>query len=192
MNRNQFLAELRTKLQNLPDAEVDSALSYYEEYIIEAGPENEEQVIAELGTPNAIAAKIIGEFALSETAPAATQTSSSKTLWIVILALIASPIAFPLALAAIALIFALLIVMLVLPFTFAVTGAALVAAGIAGFFTGLVALFVHFGTGVFQIGFGLLAAGIGTLFVLGAIKAFDLIFKGLHRMLGSFLVRKAA
>jgi uncharacterized membrane protein len=190
MNSTQFLLELRTKLKNLPAAEIESAMSYYEEYFLEAGPENEQRIIQELGSPSAIASKIIGEFALSDS-PAAKK-DSAKTLWIVVLALLASPIALPFAIALVAIAFSLLIVLLVVPFAFIATGIALVIAGIAGAFFGIWALFVHFGTGVFQFGFGLLCVGMGILLTIGAIAAFQLIFQGLHKLLGSVLVRKAA
>jgi len=190
MNRDQFLYELRTKLKNLPDAEVDSAMSYYEEYFLDAGPENEQKVIAELKSPSAVASKIIGEFALSDS-PAAPK-NSAKTLWIVLVALLASPVAFPLAIALIAIVFSLLIVLLVVPFAFAATGIGLIVSGFAAVFFGLWALLVHFGTGIFQTGFGLLCAGIGTLLVIGAVKAYHFIFQGLQKLVGSVLVRKAA
>jgi len=189
MNRDQFLHELRTKLKNLPDTEVDSAMSYYEEYFLDAGPENEQSVIAELKSPSAVASKIIGEFALSDS-PTAPK-DSAKTFWIVVLALLASPIAFPLAITVIALAFSLLVVLLVVPFVFCVTGIALVASGLAAVFFGVWALFTHFGTGIFQIGFGLLCVGVGVLSTLGAIKVFHLIFLGLQKLIGSVLVRKA-
>jgi uncharacterized membrane protein len=191
MNKNQFLYELRGKLKNLPEAEVESAMGYYEEYFLEAGPENEQRIIAELGSPTAVASKIIGEFALSDS-PAATKSNSAKTLWIVILALLASPIALPLAIALIAIVFALLIVLLSVPFAFAVTGIALVVAGVAATIIGFGALFVHFGTGIFQTGFGILCAGIGILLTIAAINAFQLIFTGTQKLLGSVLVRKAS
>jgi uncharacterized membrane protein len=190
MNSTQFLSELRVKLKNLPPAELESAMSYYEEYFLDAGPENEQRIIQELGSPTAIASKIIGEFALSDS-PAAKK-DSAKTLWIVVLALLASPIALPFAIALIAIVFSLLIVLLVVPFSFVITGVALVAAGIAGVFFGIWALFVHLGTGIFQFGFGLLCAGVGILLTLGAIMIFQLIFQGFQKMLGSVLVRKAA
>ena len=196
MNKNQFLYELRGKLANLPSAEVESAMSYYDEYFLDAGPDKEQQIIAELGTPNAVASKIIGEFALTEAttpySPTTATQSSAKTLWIVILAVLASPIALPLALAAIIVVFALLVSVLAVIFAIGVTGVALIAAGIASIVVGIWALFVEFGTAIFQMGFGLLSIGVGILFVLGIIAVTPLFFKALQRMLGALLVRKAA
>jgi len=41
MNRNEFINELRIRLKRLPSAEIESAVSYYEEYFNDAGTQNE-------------------------------------------------------------------------------------------------------------------------------------------------------
>ena len=50
MNRAEYLAALRRALSVLPEEERASALSYYEEYFDDAGPENEAKAIEELRT----------------------------------------------------------------------------------------------------------------------------------------------
>jgi len=67
MNRQLFMEELKRKLKRLPVEEFDSAVSFYNEYFDEAGPENEQNVIGQLGTPADVAAKIICEFAYKST-----------------------------------------------------------------------------------------------------------------------------
>jgi uncharacterized membrane protein len=62
MNKNEFLNELRAILWRLPEDERESALTYYEEFIEEAGPENEQEVISKLGTPQRVADNIFREF----------------------------------------------------------------------------------------------------------------------------------
>ncbi|MCL2818987.1 MAG: DUF1700 domain-containing protein [Actinomycetia bacterium] len=197
MNKTQFLSELRGKLVNLPESEVNSAVGYYEEYLLDAGPENEEQIIEELGSPNAVASKIIGEFALSD-APVGAATSgktiesSAKTLWVVILAVLASPIALPLAIAVVVIVFALLISVLAVLFAFAVTGVALVVAGIAALFVAVWALFFEFGTALWMAGSGLVAIGVGILIAQATVLLTQSFFTGMQKMLGALLIRKAA
>lgn len=58
MNRDMFMTKLRELLSDLSEAEREEALSYYEEYFEDAGVENEESVIASLGTPEKVAATI--------------------------------------------------------------------------------------------------------------------------------------
>lgn len=59
MDRKQFINELRNKLMALPYEEREKAISYYEEYFDDAGTENEDSVIYELGDIDRIAQEII-------------------------------------------------------------------------------------------------------------------------------------
>ena len=58
MNRKEFLDELAFLLQDIEDVEREEAIQYYQDYFDEAGVENEQQVINELGTPEKVAAII--------------------------------------------------------------------------------------------------------------------------------------
>ncbi len=58
MNRDEFMKELDYLLSDIPDGEKADAVEYYRDYLEEAGPENEEQVIREFGSPERIAAII--------------------------------------------------------------------------------------------------------------------------------------
>lgn len=58
MNKEIFLRDLRNFLSDLPIEEREQAIKYYEDYFEDAGPENEQQVIQELGTPIDIAKQI--------------------------------------------------------------------------------------------------------------------------------------
>lgn len=58
MNRAEYMRELERLLQNIPENERVEALTYYEEYFNDAGAENEQQVIAELGAPSRVADNI--------------------------------------------------------------------------------------------------------------------------------------
>ena len=51
MTRTEYIAKLTKYLRRLPQKDYEEALEYFMEYFEEAGPENEAQVIAELGTP---------------------------------------------------------------------------------------------------------------------------------------------
>lgn len=58
MNRAQFMEQLKKLLSDISEAERLEALEYYENYFDDAGPENEEAVIRELGSPGKVAAII--------------------------------------------------------------------------------------------------------------------------------------
>lgn len=58
MNKELFIRDLRRFLADLPEDEREQAISYYEDYFEDAGPEMEQQVIEELGSPVDIAKQI--------------------------------------------------------------------------------------------------------------------------------------
>lgn len=76
MSKTEFLAQLRTKLAGrMDEEELSSALSYYEEYLEDAGPEREQEVLEELGSPETVAAQVLGEQEKSFTPPRARRAS---------------------------------------------------------------------------------------------------------------------
>lgn len=58
MDRAQFMQQLERLLSDISEAERQEALDYYESYFDDAGPENEAEVIRELGSPGKVAAII--------------------------------------------------------------------------------------------------------------------------------------
>ena len=58
MNRIEFMTELAALLQDVPEEERRDAMKFYNDYFDDAGEENEQQVIAELGDPAQVAATI--------------------------------------------------------------------------------------------------------------------------------------
>lgn len=62
MDKNAYLKELSRYLsRRIPKREREDTLRWYEEYFQEAGPEREPEVIAELGTPEAVARRVAEE-----------------------------------------------------------------------------------------------------------------------------------
>lgn len=58
MNRSEFMFRLAQLLADLSQSERSEALQYYQDYFDDAGPENEQRIIAELGSPEIVAASI--------------------------------------------------------------------------------------------------------------------------------------
>ncbi len=58
MRKDDFLKELEYLLQDIPDDEKKDAIAYYRDYLEEAGPEREEEVLAGFGSPEKIASEI--------------------------------------------------------------------------------------------------------------------------------------
>ncbi|MFR3960154.1 MAG: DUF1700 domain-containing protein [Streptococcus salivarius] len=86
MTRTEYIAKLTKYLRKLPQR-TRRGLEYFMEYFEEAGPENEAQVIAELGTPKEAAHEVISRL-LDEKIIEDKSSLRNKTtiLWIAILA----------------------------------------------------------------------------------------------------------
>lgn len=200
MSRKAFMARLDELLADITEAEKDEALSYYEEYFEDAGPENEEEVISSLGSPEKVAATIKaglsenaqeeGEFSETgytnsyyEVKDEVATINKRKGLsaigtggWIIILilCLFALPILGPLLLGVLGTIFGLLVAVAAVIFAVLVTGVALVAAAIGLVVAGFASLIAAPIVGVALIGAALVVAGIG---ILAAILGFWVVTK---------------
>ncbi len=185
MNKTEFLSELRGRLKGLPQTEINNALNFYEEYFNEAGVQNEHKVIEELVSPNAVASKIIGEFAVNDSK--ADKPKRANTLLIVILAILASPIALPIGITIIVLIFVFFIVLLSL----GIAGLAIIISAVAAIVAGFWAIFTSFGTGMYYIGAGLVIMSVGYFICKGILSLARVFTAFLQRNLGKFLIRRS-
>lgn len=59
MTKYDYLSHLNHYLQTLPTKERNAAIKYYDKYFTDAGLENEQNVILSLGSPKALAERII-------------------------------------------------------------------------------------------------------------------------------------
>ena len=62
MNRMEFLTELERLLSGMPEDERQAAVSYYADYLADAGEENEADAIRELGSPEKVAESIKADY----------------------------------------------------------------------------------------------------------------------------------
>lgn len=58
MNRVEYMMRLAELLQDVPEEERVAAMQYYNDYFNDAGKENEQKVIEELGSPEKVAAEM--------------------------------------------------------------------------------------------------------------------------------------
>lgn len=80
MTREEYLKELDENLISLPKEERDMAVSFYSEYFDDAGPENEQATIDELGKPYNLARSIIGETSAYSKSEAYLKYKESKPM----------------------------------------------------------------------------------------------------------------
>lgn len=172
MTKDEFLIRLRTLVGDLPPEEREDVMHYYTEYFAEAGPENEQQVIRQLGSPEKVAQDALGGFqpgAETGQAEAAWQEEGQPPprrklgLGGMILALFAAPVALPLLFAGVLVAGSMGLValcLLAIPLTI---GAAFVASGVVNMVLafgigrlGFATVWVFFGSGLFMAAAGLL------------------------------------
>ena len=181
MNKEEFLEQFQKNLIHVSAAEKEDALRYYTEYFEEAGEENEQKVIEELGNPVMLARKISAESAIKEmdlsestvreervmeTTPE-KHREGMKNLGVIILLLCSFPVWLPLSIVAAVLVFVLILVVFILVFCVVIVGAALIAGGAIGLIAGFFAMFKHFVSGIVVLGAALAMAGIGILIFIG-------------------------
>lgn len=75
MTREQFMQSLEKLLAALPTEERRDALDYYDEYFDAAGPDREAETLAELGSPEEVAQKILED---QPTVPAAVDPNGTS------------------------------------------------------------------------------------------------------------------
>lgn len=196
MTRDDFFARLRRGLEKLSPEEIENVLRYYTEYFDEAGPENEEQILRELGDPMVIAQQIVAESMVrdivAEPQPVRQETSQEprppkrglSAVWTVVLAIFAAPIALPVAIAIAAVAFSLVLVAAVVILAFVIAAVGLIVSGVAAFLLGCVALFTNFLTGVFAVGAGFAVGGLGILLLLPVLHLGRSLFTAIARFIG--------
>lgn len=207
MTKQEFLQRLSRLLADVTREEREEALRYYEEYFDEAGPEQEQAVLAELGSPEKVAAIIkanvpgsrippryqtpgpgqtqdaaenAAQYAAAPQYPGAGPKTDSRTLfWVVVAAAI---LLSPLWLSALGTALGILVTVAVTGAGLAFSGAAMVIAGIVVVVKGFLTLWTGLGTALLVAGLGVLDIALGFV-MLGAGLALLWLLVWLWRML---------
>ncbi len=175
--QEQYLMDLAACLAKMPEAERQDALTFYKEYLADAGFQTRAEIEAALGTPKTLSRKIMADQSVQANEQDANQTtprSSWRTVWLVILAIVAmtSPLTFGVALAAIASLIAAVIITFTFGLTMIVLVFALACAAIALIIAGVASLSASLFTGLFYLGTGITLLG---LFIIAAPLLYRLI-----------------
>lgn len=208
MTKQEFLSQLASLLSDISYEEREEALSYYREYIEDAGLENEEAILNELGSPQKVAADIKKDIyqrasyagedshnAMSEPNATYTNTQGSaqqpkknntNLILVLIIAVLLAPIWIPLAITAVSVIFSVIITILSLGLGIGIAGIALLIAGVLLFGVGIINLFLSPFIGLLLIGISLILFALGIFFTLFmgwiCVKVFPWIIKQLSTL----------
>ncbi len=171
MNRKDFIDALRKEISKLPVEEIDAAVEYYEEYFDEAGKENEQEVLEQLGSPKKVAGQIKSEYAvrLFEEDEKPTVKKRISAVWYVVMGICSAPVAIPLAATLGVVVFTVFITVICCIIALFAGIIGCIAGAVASIVIGILAVPVTLSSAVLLIGFGL--AGLGIMAIMGMLLA---------------------
>lgn len=193
MTAAEYLYELRKRLKKLDPEEIDSAMSYYEEYFAEVGPAGEAALIERLGSPAQVASTIFSDYAfkdMSNQGQGQKMSRGIKTMWIVIIAVFASPVAIPLAFALVVVTISLLIALFSVFFALFAAAVAMVIAGLFVTVASFIALFTAPIEAIAAMGTALMCLALGLALGLGVIRLCQLTIRAITWIFAKILGRK--
>lgn len=174
MTKNEFLTELRSRLEGMFEADRNQSLDYYSEMIDDRMEDglSEEEAVAAVGTPSELAEQILGEMPFAKLMKAKVKNRRKMSGGEIALLIIGFPLWFPLLLAGVIVLAAFYISFWALIASLWITEVSLGIAVVAGVASSLLWLFQGLGwTGMFMLSTGLFAAGLGIFGYYGCIYA---------------------
>lgn len=177
MNRKDFIQKLRRELAKLPAEEREAAIEYYEEYFDEVGPEGEQELLQQLGSPKRVAAQIKSDYAArlldgEERQPVKKGLSAA---WWVVIGICSAPVSIPVAIMLVVLAISIFFVFIAVVISVFAAIAGALAGAVASIIFGVMALPTSFSSALFLIGGGaaalavMAAAGAGAVIAVRAI-----------------------
>lgn len=177
MNRKDFIQKLRRELAKLPAEEREAAIEYYEEYFDEVGPEGEQELLQQLGSPKRVAAQIKSDYAArlldgEERQPVKKGLSAA---WWVVIGICSAPVSIPVAIMLVVLAISIFFVFIAVVISVFAAIAGALACAVASLIFGVMALPTSFSSALFLIGGGaaalavMAAAGAGAVIAVRAI-----------------------
>lgn len=172
MNREQYIRELSGCLKGLSAEDREDAIRFYEDYIEESGLGDSATIEESLGTPKEVARKIVGdcvEKQIDRQSENPDLKNSKKTVWLILLAIMASPVALPLMIVAVVVYLCMVIAMFCIDVGVLFGG---FFGGICGGFVMIVAAFWTSGAaqGMVLVGMGLMWIAVGIACCIGFYK----------------------
>ncbi|MBO5088943.1 MAG: DUF1700 domain-containing protein [Lachnospiraceae bacterium] len=178
MNKSEFLAALRERLNGVPEEDINKSLDFYGEMIddrVEDGM-SEEEAVGALGSMEEIINQILSEVSLPKLVKEKVKPKQALKAWEVVLLVLGAPVWVPIILALCSVVLSCYLVVWVmiislyaLDLSVAFSGLAMVATAFASLVQGQFAVFGM------MFGCGLMAVGLSILLFFG----FNLVTKGI-------------
>lgn len=205
MNRIQYMTELASLLQDIPDTERKDAMQYYNDYFDDAGEENEQQVIEELGSPAKVAENIkadyngrsdeYGEYRETgytdtrfenKDVPAGNQAPPRtsrllKVILIIAIIMVAVPVVIPVTLGIVAVVLGLVAALFLVFVALVIASIAVLISGIVVVGIGTASIVPELAVGLALIGSGLVLGVLGAVATVASVKLCIVVFPGICR-----------
>ena len=213
MTRNEYMEQLKRYLRRLPKEDYENAVEYFSEYFDEAGPENEQQMMKDLGDPKEAAREVLlnlleesvengsaEEASRTETVktfsekalPEKKKRSPGKIILLAFLVICASPVSIALLIAGLAVLAAVVLVIAAVIFSLAVTSIATIAGGIMVVGFGATLVMRSLAAACMMVGGGFLLAGDGILFGVLTVYICKWCATGIGRLVNRMVRKKVS
>ena len=166
---DNYILQLKDNLTNLSDSDIQDVVQFYQEFLLDGNFHSEADMITELGTPKQLARKIMADYSVSipekeEELHEASSKSNLKTIWVILLGVLAAPVGIPLAIAAVVVMVAALLALTAIFIALAIVITSLFVSGIFIFVRSFGLLFGgYWASGFFYIGGGLVLTCISLM-----------------------------
>ena len=197
MKKQEFLTELRSKLNGLPKEDIDNRINFYEEMINDRMDDGktEEEAVADIGSVDDVVRQIANDTPMLRLVAEKAKPKRALRVWEIVLIILGFPLWFPLVITSIvlALVFYLLFWILVIV-TYAVE-ACLVGVSIGGLVAFLAYLIDGGVVNLVPLGYSLACFGASILFVfacVGATKLTVFLSKKMILRIKTAFIRKGA
>lgn len=189
MTKDDFLTTLRTLIQDMPPEDRRDVMNYYTEYFEDAGPEREQEVLRQLGSPEQVAREVLGGGFAPAREPAGAP-KRSRGLISAIAMICAAPIALPLMAAGVLVVCCMALAALLCVGGLLVAAVAVVVMGGASMGAALFTGGLGSGTVLYFLGSGLALLAFGVLFVALFVRFGIFCFRKITDWASDFVNRK--
>lgn len=196
MNKQEFLAKLRSGLSGLPQYDIDERVSFYSEMIDDRMEEglSELDAVGAIGSVDTIVQQIIGDTLITRQSKEKAKSKKRLKAWEIILLVLGSPVWASLLIAAFAVIISLYISLWAVIISLWAVFASFIACSPSGIIAGIIFAFVgNVLSGIAVIGAGIVFAGLSVFTFYGckaATKGTLLLTKKISLGIKSCFVKK--
>ena len=169
MNKQEFIAALRSRLSGLPKEDVEERLGFYGEMIddrIEDGL-SETEAVRDIGNIDDIASQIIGDIPLVKIAKERIKPKRRLGAWEIVLLAVGSPLWLSLVIVAVAAVLSVYVALWSVIISLWASFGALVGCAVGGIVSGAVLTVIGKYVGIALIGAGIACAGFAIMFFFG-------------------------